>query len=129
MSADEGPRSFTVFLDQLEYGACAQECSEKLFELGAAIRKLQLDRGGKVAGELTLKLKLTTENDSPCAVRFDVAIKKPKAPRSASVFWFTKKGNLQREDPRQPTLPGIREVPKQRDERAAETTRETREVP
>ncbi len=127
---DEGPRSFLHLLQEIEYGACAQECSDKLFELGAAIRKIQIDRGGKVSGELTLKLKLSTDNDGPCQVHFDVAVKKPKLPRSASVFWLTKKGNLQREDPRQGSLPGIREVPKSKHkEREADDAGEAREVP
>lgn len=126
----EGPRSFLHLLRELEYGKCATECSEKLFELGAAIRKLQIDRGGKVTGEIALKVKLTTDGDGPCQLHYDVSIKKPKAKRGASVFWITKNGNLTREDPQQIPLPGLREVPKPRaEERQTDNAADARDVP
>lgn len=106
----EGPRSAARFIEQLNYGECHTELSDKLFELGRQIRKLQIDRGGKLKGELVLSLKFATDGDGPCIVTYDVKSKPPATPKTGSVFWITRAGNMTREDPKQQSLPGIREV-------------------
>ncbi len=54
-------------------------------------------------GELTLKLKVVPRTPEATEVEIDgyTDIKKPKANRAKSIFFTTKRGGLQRTDPRQ----------------------------
>jgi len=106
---DEGPRSFTRFLEQVAEGEANGELSRALQKLTVACAthaKLQNDT---VGGSLELKLNLSVEPGGIVGVSYSVKTKEPDPKRAGSIFWTTKGGNLSVENPRQQKLP-LREV-------------------
>lgn len=97
-------RPFVDTLRQIRYGQLQEELAEALNELTQ-----KCTATGKV-GELTLKIKLKPNVAGQVEVLDDLNVKTPKPERGSSIFFATPEGNLQREDPRQGTLEGIRSV-------------------
>lgn len=100
-----GIRPFSDTLRQIRYGELQNELAEGLNQL----TKECCDTGK--TGELVLKIKLKPNPAGQVEVLDDLQIKTPKPTRGTSIFFATPEGNLQREDPRQRELEGIREVP------------------
>lgn len=98
-------RPFPDTLRQIRYGALQDELSEGLNQLTQACTE-----SGKV-GELVLKIKLKPNLSGQVEIVDDLTVKLPKPVRGSSIFFATPEGNLQREDPRQGELEGIRKVP------------------
>jgi len=94
------PDLYVATINQLRYGAAAEELSEKLAEC--------VDRAsstGKTA-ELTLVIKIKPQGASGQYFLTDeIKQKLPSLPKEQSIFFGTPEGNLTREDPRQQKLP------------------------
>ena len=94
---------FSEFLEKLDYGTVSEEATNELNELVHACTET-----GK-AGEITLVIKLKpTGKGGQIELASDVKVKKPKPVRGTTIMFATPENNLQREDPRQKTLEGLR---------------------
>lgn len=103
------PDLFTHTINQLRYGQTAEELSE----IVAACVNAARDTGKKA--ELTIKLTFKPEaNGAQIFISDDIKQKIPTFPREATILFPTPQGNLQREDPRQTSLPGMRVVEEDR---------------
>lgn len=105
-----GIRPFTDTLTALRYGELLDELSDKLHEVVAACNET-----GK-SGSLTLTLKFKPSRGGAIEINDDIKAKVPTLERGSTLMFPTPEGNLQREDPRQMKLDGLREVPRQADE-------------
>lgn len=100
-------RMFTETLRDLRSGGAEADVSAALAELVQAVR--ETGRGGSLL--LELKLKPVTANDGAQLIVEDVIrVKKPMPQRGNTVLFTTPENVLQRKDPRQPELSGLREV-------------------
>lgn len=68
---------------------------------------------------LTLKLKPLSGKASQIEIESDVKVKEPAMPRAKNLMFATPDNNLQREDPRQQTLDGLRTTAQEEDAQAA----------
>jgi hypothetical protein len=98
-------RQFTDTLVALRYGKTHDDLTEALNALTAKVMETNK------AGSITLKLKLTPTKSGQVEIDDTVTTTMPVEPRSSTLFFATLENNLQREDPRQDSLPGIRQVP------------------
>ena len=99
------PDLFTHTIKQLRYGQTAEELSEHVASCVNAARDT-----GKMA-ELTIKLKFKPEaNGAQIFISDEIKPKIPQFQREATILFPTPEGNLQREDPRQMSLPGLKRV-------------------
>lgn len=108
---DEGPRAFARFIEALADGDAHDQLSNELHELGQRLLDESLKRDVAVTGELTLKLKLKADPKGMVGIAYDIKRKDPARRTSAAVMWLTGGGNLSPTNPKQPDLPGLREVP------------------
>jgi hypothetical protein len=108
---EEGPRSFSVFLQNIADGEAERELARQLQELNLYLISEMKNRGDKVSGSLNLKVKLTVDTGKHCIVTYGVAQTRPNRKTTGAIFWLTEGGNMSVSDPRQPSLPGIRSVP------------------
>lgn len=107
---NEGTRSFSVFLAQVDDGEAHAELSRELHALCAALDE-ECKNTGKAKGKLTLDLAISVEKGGLVTVGYEVRKREPKKSRGGSVFFLTKGRNLTTENPRQQKLP-LREAPK-----------------
>lgn len=119
-AADEGARSATRFIEAVADGQCAADLSHALHKLGLQLKQQAGAGAAKCSGELALKLKFNVEASGIVGVAYEINAKEPKSRTQGSVFWLTKGGNLSQENPRQTSLPGIREVKRSDDVRDIE---------
>lgn len=105
---DEGPRSFSRFIEQVDEGLCHIEVSKALHSLAAKLSEHSGPAKNKAKGKLSLALDITVEGDV-VAVTWDVKVKEPTPKRSTAIFWLTKGKNLSPENQRQQKLP-LRDV-------------------
>lgn len=99
-----GIRPFTDTLIALRYGTLADDLSEALHELTT-----KCDSTGK-QGTLTLKLQLKPGKGGQIEVFDEIKLDLPKDEKGSSLMFATPEGNLQREDPRQLKIEGLRQV-------------------
>ena len=99
-------RPFTDTLIAIRFGELAEETSDALNELVQACAST-----GK-AGSLTLTIKLKPGKAGQMELIDDVKLKLPAPERGSTLMFATPEGNLQREDPRQLSIEGLREVKK-----------------
>lgn len=97
-------RPFTDTLRAIRFGALQDELTAQLNELTKTVSAT--GRGG----ELVLKIKLKPGKGGQVELLDDLAVKLPKPERGTSIFFATPEGNLQREDPRQMDIEGLRSV-------------------
>lgn len=107
MTTTQAPpaRTFTQTIDALRFGTLSDELTDKLRDLVATVAFT-----GK-AGSLTLTLALKPGKGGQIEVFDDIKLKEPKPEKGSSLMFATPENNLQREDPRQLQLPGLRTVP------------------
>lgn len=110
---EEGPRSFSVFLQNIAEGEAEIECARQLQELTRCLMDEMDRRRDKVAGSLNLRVKVLVDTAGHAAISYAVTQSKPARKTSGAIFWVTKGGNLSVSDPRQKDLPGIKAVPLQ----------------
>lgn len=75
-----------------------------------AMHDHQMTNGGKAKGKVTLTLAYTLDKQLAMSLEGDVKFEKPKAPKASATLWTTADGTLTPQNPRQPSLPGIRDV-------------------
>ena len=98
-------RSFMQILNEVRFGEAAEELTDKLQELVAAVDNTQKQ------GELTFKLVLKPGAGGTIEILDTIKTKIPEPKKGASLFFATVEGNLTMNNPRQPDLPGVlREV-------------------
>lgn len=97
-------RTFTDTLHSLRFGKLADECTSKLRELVAAC-----DTTGR-GGALTLTIALKPGKGGQIEVFDDIKLKLPKEERGSSLMFSTPEFGLQRNDPRQQEIEGLRSV-------------------
>lgn len=97
-------RQFTDTLVHLRYGKTHDDLTEELNKLTAKVMETNKP------GTLTLKLKLSPTKSGQVEIDDSVTCVLPKDQRGSTLFFATPENNLQREDPRQDSLPGIRQV-------------------
>jgi hypothetical protein len=98
------PRTFAQTLETLRFGTLGDELTDALRDLTAICAST-----GK-AGELKLTIKLKPGKGGQIEVIDDYAIKAPKEERGTTLMFATPENFLQRDDPRQLTLDGLRTV-------------------
>lgn len=99
-----GPRPFTDTLNALRFGTLNDELTKALHELTQKCADT-----GKT-GEIKLVIKLKPGSGGQMEVFDDIVIKAPKEQKGSSIMFATVEGNLQREDPRQRSIEGLRSV-------------------
>lgn len=100
------PKSFLQTLAELQYGHFEAEATALLRETIIAVARTE-----KV-GEVTLKLKLKPGKGGQVEVFSDITNKLPKEEKGSSIMFISPEFNLQRTDPRQMELSGLRVVDK-----------------
>lgn len=98
------PRTFAQTIDSLRFGTLSDELTDKLRELVN-----QCATTGR-AGTITLTLALKPGKGGQIEVFDEVKLKLPKEEKGSSLMFATPENNLQREDPRQMQLEGLRSV-------------------
>lgn len=97
-------RTFTQTLEAMRFGELSDELTKKLRDLTLKVD----DR--KRAGSLTLTIKLKPGSGGQIELVDDIKVTEPKADKGSTLMFATPEGNLQRNDPRQGELEGIRSV-------------------
>lgn len=101
MTEIEG-KPFTDILGELEGGDVLREMTDKLYDVGRAVRDTRKE------GTIKLTVKLTPTGKS-FIVDAKIETKVPEHDRPSTTFFMTPEGTLMRNDPNQPRLP-LREV-------------------
>lgn len=107
---EEGPRSYSRFLEMLDDGTAHATVSEDLHELTKTIRDEALARHGSASGTITVVINLKCDEVGTVEATYESKTKLPKRKSSKTIVWLTKSGNITPENPRQQKLP-LREVP------------------
>ncbi len=74
------------------------------------MHQAQMEQGGKVKGGFTITVEYTLDRQLSMTVTAEAKIKAPKKPKASAALWTTADGMLTPQNPRQPSLPGIRDV-------------------
>lgn len=98
-------KPFNLFLPEMRFGETVAELTEKMNELVAAVGNTNK------TGSITLTIKLKPAGGGAIEITDEIKAKIPTLPRGTSLFFATPEGNLQRNDPRQGELDGLRSVP------------------
>lgn len=98
-------KPFNLFLPEMRFGETVAELTERMAELVAAVGNTN-----KV-GSLTLTINLKPAGGGAIEITDEIRAKIPELPRGTSLFFATPEGNLQRNDPRQGEMDGLRSVP------------------
>lgn len=98
------PRPFTDTLVALRYGQTHDELTDALNEL------VNRCTNTNKAGKLVLTLSLKPGKGGQLEITDDMKLTLPKEDRASTIMFATPEHNLQREDPRQRPLEGIRSV-------------------
>ncbi len=98
------PRPIADTLAQIRYGELNDELAEAMNELVTKVSST-----GKT-GKLTLTLSLKPGKSGQIEIADDLKVTPPKEERGHTIMFATPEGNLQREDPRQRSIEGIRSV-------------------
>ncbi len=97
-------RTFTSTVEALRFGTLGDELTDKLRDLVASCAVT-----GR-AGAITLTLALKPGKGGQIEVFDEIKVKLPKEEKGSSLMFATPENNLQREDPRQMSLDGLRSV-------------------
>lgn len=100
-------QDFLELVGGLRGGSAAYEAAASLSELLEAVKRTAK------GGTLTLQLKvepLTAGDTVSLRITDALTLKAPRLPVGATVMYRTEDGRLSARDPRQPELPGLREV-------------------
>lgn len=100
-------RPFAEFLREHGRGRTHDELGEALHTLVSRVK----DTGKKGTITLTVQVEPMKKDDRMVVVSDKIAIKLPEHDRPAGVWFVGRDGNLQRNDPDQPELEGLRVAP------------------
>lgn len=81
-----------------------------------ALHNHQMTHGGKAKGKFSITVNYTLDKQLTLMAEADAKFDKPKAPKAAATLWTTADGEVTAQNPRQPNLPGIRDVAPPRNE-------------
>lgn len=96
--------NFVSTLKELRAGGALDDLNDTLTDLVATVRAT--GRPGKLT--LTLSVKAGKGNANQLMVDDTIAVKKPVKETETTIFFATDENVLQRNDPRQPELTGLR---------------------
>jgi hypothetical protein len=102
---DEGTRSFTRTIDQLNFGETQIEMSEELHDLTIRMLAHARKHACEVKGRMTVTLDLTCDGHGQLMIQASSksGVAKPKG--GTSHAWLTPGGNVTFKNPRQQELP------------------------
>lgn len=100
-------RPFGDWLREQNRGRTHDELSDALFDLVARVK----DTGKKGTLTLVINVEPLKGQEDMLTVSDEIKLKLPEHDRGASIFYQGDDGNLQRDDPNQPTFESLREVP------------------
>ena len=101
------PRPFAEFLRMHGRGRSHDELGESLHTLVGRVR----DTGKKGTLTFTVVVEPQKKDDRVVIVSDKIALKLPEHDRPAAIWFVGRDGNLQRDDPDQPVLDGLRFAP------------------
>lgn len=104
MTTPAPARTFGSVIEALRFGQLSDELTDELKKLVNAVSATEK------AGSLTLTLKLSPGKAGQLEIEDDIKLKMPKGNKGTSLMFATVEGNLQRNDPRQLSLPGLKSV-------------------
>lgn len=97
--------TFNRTLETLRYGTLHDDLTKAMGDLTESVTRTNK------TGTLTLKITLKpTNNSGQIEVIDDITLKLPKEKAATSIMFATPENNLQREDPRQMSIEGLRTV-------------------
>ncbi|MFI6814457.1 hypothetical protein ACIBG7_18745 [Nonomuraea sp. NPDC050328] len=99
-------RPFADILRDIRNGQVANDAADALQDCVEAVR----ETGKKGQVVLTITIEPLKGSDHALTVSGDVNLKSPRPTPAAAVFFADQDYNLVRDDPRQTTIPGLREV-------------------
>ncbi|MCX5590891.1 hypothetical protein [Alcaligenes endophyticus] len=100
-------KTFAEVLQDLRYGTLHDELTETLQEVVNAC--ISTGKGGS----LTLQIKLKPGKSGELELTDTIKSTVPELEKGASIMWATPEGNLQRQDPRQMTIDGLKSIGKE----------------
>jgi len=107
--SEEGPREFASFLLEQAKGHSHAELSEGLHDLVSRVK----DTGKKGSLTYSVVVEPVKGTTDQVIVKDVIKMRLPEHDRAASIFFTNRAGNLQRNDPSQPSLFGdLAEVPR-----------------
>lgn len=119
-------RPITDTLRNIRFGELLEDATKEMNELTQRVSSTGRQ------GSLTIKLTLKPGKAGQIEILDEISSKLPKPERGSTIFFATPEGNLQREDPRQMQIEGLRSVDSQpaelRDVAAPEAASELRTV-
>ena len=98
--------SFVETLHNLRKGAALAEAGDRLQALVAAVR--DTGKAGKLT--LTIDVKPTKGDHDILTLHDGLKVALPEPDRGVTIMYATDHNTLQRQDPRQPALPDLRDV-------------------
>lgn len=101
---EEGPRSFSAFLRQVDGGSFESELASELHKMNEELQQIASSTMSKAKGELTIVLRFSHLPNGQVDINTDLKTKLPKIQRARSVFWVTRGFNLTPTNPRQESL-------------------------
>lgn len=100
-------KPFADVLQELRYGTLHDELTDKLQEVVNACIET-----GK-AGGITLAIKLKPGKGGELEIVDQIKTQIPELEKGSSIMWATPEGSLQRQDPRQMTIDGLKSIGKE----------------
>lgn len=101
------PRTYASTIEALRFGTLGVELTDKMRDLIAKCADTQRN------GSITLTLQLKPGKGGQIEVFDAIVVKMPKEEKGSTLMFATPENNLQREDPRQMQLEGLRTVDKE----------------
>lgn len=103
-------RTADQILAMLDNGDFLQQFLTDHQDLILSLHNHQMTQGGKAKGSFVIKVAYTLDKQLTMDVEAEAKFDKPKKPKAAATLWTTADGLLTPQNPRQPSLPGIRDV-------------------
>lgn len=98
-------KTFAQTIEQLRYGTLHDELTKAMNDLTAAVTTT--NKVGKITLSISLK---PTNNSGQIEIIDDIKLTLPKENKGTSIMFATPENNLQREDPRQMSITGLRTI-------------------
>jgi hypothetical protein len=102
--AGRAPKSFLQTIAELQFGHFEQECTDELRKAILAVARTEK------SASVTVTLKLKHGKGGQVEVDSEVSAKLPKDKGGTTIMFISPEFNLQRNDPRQMELQGLRVV-------------------
>ncbi len=103
-------RTADQILAMPDSGAFLEDFMAEHQKLILAMHQAQMDQGGKAKGSFTIKVDYTLDRQLSLQIVADHVFKYPKKPKASATVWTTADGMLTPQNPKQPSLFGIRDV-------------------